>query len=110
MLPYFQDANSVCMHAAAPTKRSKLIRKGPVPAKTERPKMGLRSGTNFITQNAVGVIKAAPPQAAPEEARYVFKPCFGSVPEYLQETKRQILKEREEADAQLRAREVRALT
>ena len=78
-----------------------------MPAKGERPKMGLQSGTNFIAQNAVGVIKAAPPPAPPEEARFVFKPCFGCVPEYLQATKRQILKAREEADAQLQAREVR---
>ena len=98
------------MHAAAPTKRTKLLRKGPVPAKTDRPKMGLQSGTDFIRQNAVDMIKAVPPPAPPQEARFVFKPCFGSVPEYLQETKRKILREREEADAQLRAREVRSHT
>ena len=50
--------------------------------------MGLKSDQDFITTNALDVIRAKPRQPEPE-FYYIQKPDFGRVPDYLRLAKQQ---------------------
>jgi hypothetical protein len=84
---YAKKASGPLKFAAQQTfKIDRSERKAPVPKADEKPIMGLKSGKNFITANAVEVILQAPKtQAEPE--RYLNKKSYGKVPEYLQKIK-----------------------
>ncbi|WIA21702.1 hypothetical protein OEZ85_000868 [Tetradesmus obliquus] len=85
--------------------RPKEKLKAPVPARTEKPIMGLTSNKNFITTNAVEVILAAPKKVPKEEKLFVEKPGFGTVPAYLKRNKQQITLEQQQLEQYLRLRE-----
>lgn len=65
-------------------------KKASVPSKTERPIMGLKTKTNFVTANAVETIVKAPKQVPQGIHRYVDKPDYGKVPSYLKKVKNNI--------------------
>ena len=73
-------------------------RKERVPAHGERPMMGLSSNRNFITCNALEVIRARPPPTDVQEYSYVCKPDFGCVPTYLTAARQRLQREKEEQD------------
>ena len=54
-------------------------RRQPVPARAEKPVMGLKSNKNFVTTNAVENILAVPKKVPSEPERYVRKPDYGQV-------------------------------
>ena len=61
-----------------------------VPAKDEKPIMGLISDKNFIVSNAVENILAAPNLPSNNEKDYLKKKNYGKVPRYLQKIKNEI--------------------
>lgn len=65
-------------------------KKIPVPAKDEKPIMGLVSDKNFIVSNAVENILAAPNLPSNSEKDYLKKKNYGKVPKYLQKIKNEI--------------------
>lgn len=75
----------------------KVRRKEALPDKHDKPLMGLSSGRNFISTNALDVIHAKPKQAEPEFF-YTQKQDYGKVPDYLQRAK-QLQEEAIEAKA-----------
>ena len=66
------------------------VKKVDVPAKDEKPIMGLISDKNFIVSNAVENILAAPNLPANTEKDYLKKKNYGKVPKYLQKIKNEI--------------------
>eukprot|EP00878_Enallax_costatus_P019560 GHUV01020637.1.p1 GENE.GHUV01020637.1~~GHUV01020637.1.p1 ORF type:complete len:256 (+),score=61.15 GHUV01020637.1:715-1482(+) len=79
--------------------------KPPVPAKEEKPVMGLKSNKNFITTNAVEVILSSPKKGQKEEKSYLERPGFGKVPVYLKRNQQQIAREQQQIEEYLRLRE-----
>lgn len=67
------------------TTRAKTKTKAPVPAKDDRPVMGLFTEQNYVTKNAVDVILAKPKRAE-EECLWTQRKGFGKVPKYLAKT------------------------
>lgn len=61
-----------------------------MPAKDEKPIMGLVSDKNFIVSNAVENILAAPNLPSNSEKDYLKKKNYGKVPKYLQKIKNEI--------------------
>ncbi|KNC48224.1 enkurin [Thecamonas trahens ATCC 50062] len=71
--------------------RTGPLRRPPVPAPSDSPKLGTVTTKNFVTANAVEAILAVPP--APRDAgavRYSTKPEYGRVPEYLETVKAEV--------------------
>jgi hypothetical protein len=66
------------------------VKKVPVPAKDEKPIMGLVSDKNFIVSNAVENILAAPNLPANKDKDFLKKKNYGRVPKYLQTIKKEI--------------------
>ncbi len=62
-------------------------KKPAVPRRNERPVYGLKTERNYPTANAVEVILAVPKKTPGPEPRYVDKPDYGKVPEYLKDIK-----------------------
>jgi hypothetical protein len=94
---HFKKAHSG--HATLPPPAMPLqtrdARKGPTPKRTEKPKMNLHSGKNFITTNAVEAILSKPPKQEVEKP-YTMKKTFGKVPKYLKGNKRMVALEKEQ--------------
>lgn len=83
----FRKKNTGTPKLAVPSKFNyKTERKPPVPRVNEKPILGLKSGKNFITANAVEVILAAP-KVNVEKKRYADKENYGTVPKYLNNVK-----------------------
>lgn len=74
----------------APVSNPKLKKKAPVPARTERPVMGLVSSKNFITANAVENILSVPRKVNNDPVQYTKKPDYGKIPTYLAKNKAKI--------------------
>ena len=66
-----------------------------VPAKTEKPVMGITSSKNFVTANAVEAILMVPKNTAKPELNYLEKEDYGQVPEYLKHVKEEVKRENE---------------
>jgi len=90
---------------AAPTVPKEKL-KAPVP--TEKPVMGLVSGKNYITANAVENILSAPKGIKPEPMRATSKPDYGKVPTYLKTIKGAIDAEKEMIEEQHRQAQMAA--
>jgi len=82
----------------APPSFSKGATKPPVPARGERPVMGLVSSKNFITVNAVENILAKPKKTDQEEMMWTAKSDFGKVPTYIQKNKQKVNEERKRVE------------
>lgn len=78
--------------------RSLALTKPAVPSKHEKPVMGLKSGKNFITHNAVEAILQVPQKPLNTEADFLGKADYGQVPEYLAQVKEEIKRENEMID------------
>ena len=61
-------------------KQKQKRRKPPVPWREERPPMGLHSGKNFVTANAVDAILATPANRHLPPVNCLDKEDFGKVP------------------------------
>ena len=70
------------------TKLKRLTLKHPVPSRTDRPPKKAKADTDFITTNALKTIHAKPSRLSDEPPRYIDKPDFGRVPDYLIQTKK----------------------
>jgi len=57
--------------------------------------MGLTSGKNFITSNAVEAILSAPGKVPQEPFQWTTRPGYGEVPMYLKKNKLMVMKEKE---------------
>ncbi|KAG2454031.1 hypothetical protein HYH02_001072 [Chlamydomonas schloesseri] len=88
-----------------PPSNPKTKVRPPVPAKDEKPTMGLTSNKNFITANAVDVILAKPGKVPQPEFQWTQKPDYGKVPMYLKRNKDRVAKEKEQFTQYLRMRE-----
>lgn len=64
-------------------------KKPPIPQKSERPIMGLKTEKNYVVANAVEVI-LQPPKALPEPVNPLTKKNYGAVPRYLNTIKQEI--------------------
>lgn len=74
-------------------------RKPSVPARTDRPVMGLKSTKNFITANAVEAILQVPKGLDKKEPDYLKKADYGQTPAYLDHVKEEIRRENDMIDA-----------
>ncbi|EPY40009.1 hypothetical protein AGDE_03919 [Angomonas deanei] len=86
--------------------RDTNIRKDPVPSRSEKPVMGLKTDKNYVVANAVENAMAIPPKPTPSEPRPTERDDFGRVPDYLKEIQSEIQTRRQMADtynSQLRA-------
>ena len=94
---HFKKAHSGHATLPAPEKPShtRVMRKGSTPKRTEKPKMNLHSGKNFITTNAVEAILAKPPKEEVEKP-YTMKRTFGQVPKYLTTNKAMVAMEKQQ--------------
>jgi len=72
------------------------MRKPKVPGLADKPIMGLKSGKNFITANAVDVILMVPKKHRQEEDDFLNKKNYGKIPEYIHKIKAEMAKEYEE--------------
>lgn len=81
---------------AGPPHHQRMVRKSSVPARAEKPQMGLVSQKNFVTANAIENILAKPKVHDTSERLYILKPDFGEVPAYLQRNREQIQQERQQ--------------
>lgn len=70
-------------------------RKDVVPAKDDRPILGITTSKNFITANAVEAILQAPKRVGTKELNYLKKEDYGKVPAYLTQVKEEIRRENE---------------
>lgn len=70
----------MCITASALHRYHNNRRKPPVPRRDERPPMGLHSGKNFVTANAVEAILAVPSNRHRPPIDYLGKEDFGRVP------------------------------
>lgn len=87
-------------------RREKDRRKPPVPTRDEKPPLGLHSGKNYITANAVQAILAEPKKVGHEEPKPTERGTYGKVPGYLRRIKTEMEREREmAAEAHSRADE-----
>jgi len=68
--------------------------KADVPRRDEKPTMGLCSGKNFITSNAVDAIMSKPGKTPQEEFQWTSRPGFGKVPVYLRRNKALVAQEK----------------
>jgi len=84
--------------------RTKTKLRAPVPAKDEKPVMGLCSNKNFITSNAVEVILAKPGKQPQEEFQWTTRPGYGKNPMYLRRVKDTINREREQFEQFIKMR------
>lgn len=87
--------------ATMPTNPKRKLKPG-VPARDERPTMGITSGKNFITTNAVDVIMAKPGKTAQDEFQWTTRPGYGQVPVYLRRNKALLEHEREQFETYVR--------
>mmetsp|Transcript_20632 Transcript_20632/g.24784 ORF Transcript_20632/g.24784 Transcript_20632/m.24784 type:complete len:248 (-) Transcript_20632:561-1304(-) len=78
-----------------PPTNPKAKVKAPVPAKGDKPVMGLVSAKNFVTSNAVENILAEPKRGPEAAARATSKPDYGKVPGYLKTVKKKIEHEKQ---------------
>jgi hypothetical protein len=101
--PDFPAARAV--PAAGPPSNPKTKIRAPVPAKDDKPTMGLTSNKNFITANAVDVILAKPGKVPQPDFQWTQKPDYGKVPMYLKRNKDRVAKEKEQFTQFLRMRE-----
>jgi hypothetical protein len=83
------------MRAASAPSNPKTKLKPGVPARDERPTMGITSNKNFIATNAVEVILAKPGKVPQPEFQWTTKPDYGRVPIYLKKNKATIAREKE---------------
>lgn len=74
------------------------VRKLALPARSERPVMGIKTGKNFITANAVEAILQVPRVVESGELNYMKKEDFGKVPAYLTQVREEIRRENEMID------------
>lgn len=79
--------------AVGVTRRNTQHVKDPVPARSDRPVMGLVSQKNYVTANAVDNILAVPKKPVSQEINYLQKADYGQVPQYLGRVKDQIQQE-----------------
>lgn len=93
----FKKAHSGHATLPAPQKpaHTRDVRKGSTPKRTEKPKMNLHSGKNFITTNAVEAILSKPPKEEVEKP-YTMKRTFGKVPKYLTTNKAMVAMEKQQ--------------
>lgn len=75
------------------TGRDTSTFKEPVPKRTDRPIMGLTTNKNFISTNAREAILTVPKKVKSNPVRYIEKPDFGKVPEYLEKVKEEVKQE-----------------
>lgn len=68
-------------------------RKGSVPAKNDRPILGITTSKNFVTANAVEAILQVPKRTGHQELNYMKKEDFGKIPAYLTQVKEEIRRE-----------------
>lgn len=73
-----------------------------VPARTEKPVMGLASSKNFVAENAKEIASLHPPRPM-AETRAVDLPDFGKVPQYLRDIKHGIDEEKTVAKSRANA-------
>ena len=74
------------------------MKKTLVPRRNEKPVMGLRTGKNFITANAVEAILSVPQMPRTSGVDYLSKEDYGKVPDYLNLVKTEIRRENEMID------------
>ena len=74
--------------------------KPPVPARDDKPVMGLKTDKNFVVANAVENILAAPKKVPEATARAVDKGTYGRVPAYINRTKRELELRHAQAESQ----------
>ena len=75
-----------------------VAKKPKLPAKGEKPIMGLKTEKNFITANAVESILRVPSLPVEKTPDYLVKADYGKVPDYLKDVKEEIKKENEMID------------
>ena len=94
----------MCAAKATTNLKSKI--KSDVPARKEKPIMGLVSDKNFVTANAVEVILSKPKQnknsESEESMKYTKKSDYGKVPVYLGTIKTKIAEEKARIDEHIR--------
>jgi hypothetical protein len=102
----FKKAHSGHAPLPLPQKPTKTreCRKGATPKRTDKPKVNLHSGKNFITTNAVEVILSKPPKEEAEKP-YTMKPTFGKVPKYLATNKEMIAMEKKQISEFLKSQD-----
>lgn len=77
-------------------------RRPSVPARDDRPVMGLRSNKNFITANAVEAILQVPPATDLGQPNYLRKEDYGRAPAYLSQVREEIRRENDMVDEYVR--------
>lgn len=70
-------------------------RKPNVIRRDQMPSMALKTSKNYVTENALSVIMAAPGGRKPDNANYLKKADYGKVPKYLKKVKGEISVEKE---------------
>lgn len=81
--------------APGPPSKTKAKVKAPVPTKDDKPVMGLVSGKNFVTANAVENILSQPKKVMTQEPLSTQRVGFGKVPKYLNTIKGALQEEKE---------------
>jgi hypothetical protein len=75
-----------------PLIRNKETYKPPIPSRNDKPTQGLKSDRNYVTCNAIEVIKSTPKQTKDEQIRLHDE--YGKVPSYLSSVKAVIEQEK----------------
>ena len=84
------------IHIPSVEKHGHHSNKPPVPSRNDKPVMGLKTSTrtNYITANALEVIRSEPKKRKGDEPRYTEREDYGKVPAYLADVKAEIDKEK----------------
>ena len=91
-------------YAASAPSNSKTKLKPSVPSRNEVPAMGLTSGKNFITSNAVEAILSKPGKVPQEPFQWTTRPGYGEVPMYLRRNKLTMMREKESFEEYVKMR------
>jgi hypothetical protein len=87
--PFVRDRGLAAGGAPSTTRRP------PIPARDERPLMGIKTTKNFVTANAVEAILSVPRKPAETDFDYTRKPDFGRAPAYLSKVKEEVAAEKD---------------
>eukprot|EP00759_Apiculatamorpha_spiralis_P028530 PhF_6_TR31122/c0_g1_i1/m.45554 len=90
-----QGSNTAAAASQQPFHREEA-KKPPVPAREDKPIMGLKTEKNFVVSNAVECILSVPKKKPVQQTTSLAKATYGTVPKYIEKAKEELHRQYED--------------